>query len=87
MREEKTKKEKFLEAMELPLELLVDAPRITLFGNKNLLAENYKGIVEYDETIVRFINHISIVGTDLHIEEINSDEIFLTGNISNIEFE
>ena len=28
-----------------------------------------KGIVEYDETIVRFINHISIIGTDLHIED------------------
>lgn len=84
---DKTVKEKFLDVMELPLELLSDESRITLFGNKNLLIENYKGIIEYDENIIRLVNHINVLGCQLKVEEINTDEIFITGEILNIEFE
>ena len=84
---DKSLKEKFLDAMELPLELLSNESRITLLGNQNLLVENYKGIIEYDENIIRLVNHINILGTQIKVEEINNDEIFISGKISNIEFE
>ena len=87
MKINKSLKEKFLDAMELPLELLSDEARITLLGNKNLLIENYKGIVEYNENIISFTNAITLIGKNLNIEEINNDEIFVTGEITNIEFE
>lgn len=80
-------KEKFLNAMELPIELLNDVPRITLIGNNNLLIENYKGIIEYDENIIRLVSHINILGNYIKVEEINNDEIFITGEIVNVEFE
>lgn len=84
---DKSKKEKFLDVMELPLELLSDESRMTLLGNKSLLIENYKGIIEYDENIIRLVNHINILGNQMKVEEINNDEIFITGEILNIEFE
>lgn len=83
----KSLKEKFLDAMELPIELLSDVPRITLIGNSNLLIENHKGIIEYDENIIRLVSKISVSGNYLKVEEINNDEIFITGEFINIEFE
>ena len=84
---DKSLKEKFLTAMDLPIELLNDVPRITLIGNNNLLIENHKGIIEYDENIIRLVSHINILGNQIKVEEINNDEIFITGEITNVEFE
>ena len=53
---DKSLKQKFLTAMDLPIELLNDVPRITLIGNNNLLIENHKGIIEYDENIIRLVS-------------------------------
>lgn len=87
MKEEKTVKDKFLDAMELPLELISDESRISLLGNKCLLIENYKGIIEYDENVIRFVNGVNVFGSDMVMEEISKDEVFITGEILNIEFE
>lgn len=84
---EKRIKEKFLDMMELPKELLKDASRITLLGNEDILIENYKGIIEYEENIIRLNNGINIFGTNLNVEEITDVDIFITGKINNVEFE
>lgn len=84
---EKRIKEKFLDMMELPKELLKDVSRITLLGNEDILVENYKGIIEYEENIIRLNNGINIFGTNLNVEEITDVDIFITGKISNVEFE
>ena len=84
---DKSLKQKFLTAMDLPIELLNDVPRITLIGNNNLLIENHKGIIEYDENMIRLVSHINILGNQMNVEEINNEEIFITGEITNVEFE
>lgn len=80
-------KEKFLDMMELPKELLKDVSRITLLGNEDILVENYKGIIEYEENIIRLNNGINVFGTNLNVEEITEADIFITGKINNVEFE
>ena len=84
---EKRIKEKFLDMMELPKELLKDVSRITLLGNEDILIENYKGIIEYEENIIRLNNGINIFRTNLNVEEITDVDIFITGKINNVEFE
>ena len=84
---EKRLKEKFLDMMELPKELLKDVSRITLLGNEDILIENYKGIIEYEENIIRLNNGINIFGTNLNVEEITDVDIVITGKINNVEFE
>ena len=84
---EKRIKEKFLDMMELPKELLKDVSRITLLGNEDILIENYKGIIEYEENIIRLNNGINIFSTNLNVEEITDVDIFITGKINNVEFE
>lgn len=84
---EKRIKEKFMDMMELPKEMLKDIYRITLLGNEDILVENYKGIIEYEENIIRLNNGINIFGSNLNVEEITNEDIFITGKINNIEFE
>lgn len=83
----KTSKENFLDFMDMPAELLEDTYRITMVGNKSILIEMYKSILEYDENIIRTLAGVTIQGTNLNIEEINDNEMFVTGNLLNIEFE
>lgn len=90
--ENKTKKDKkskeiFLDLMDMPIELLQDTYRITMVGNKSILIEKYKSILEYDENIIRTSSGITVQGTELNIEEISDNEIFVTGTLLNIEFE
>ncbi len=83
-------KEKFSEALELPKELILDVPRITLIGNRQLFLENYKGIIEYEDNKVRIKTHegvVSLEGSGILIKEITSEDIMVTGTISSIQFQ
>jgi len=85
-----TLKEKVSEALELPKELILDIPKITLVGNKQLLVENYKGIIEYEDNKIRLKTHegvIKLEGTNMIIKEITSEDIMVNGKISLIEFQ
>lgn len=83
----KKSKEKFLDLMDMPGELLQDTYRITMVGNTSILIEKYSSILEYDENIIRTLSGITVQGTALNIEEISDNEIFITGNILNIDLE
>lgn len=86
-KEERKAKEKFLDFMDMPVELLKDTYRITMFGNQSILIEKYKSILEYDENVIRTSSGVTIQGTDLSIEEIGDNEIFVTGKLFTVDFE
>lgn len=86
-KEERKVKEKFLDFMDMPVELLMNTYRITMVGNQSILIEKYQSILEYDENIIRTSSGVVIQGTDLSIEEIGDNEIFITGKLVTIEFE
>ncbi len=86
-KKDKKSKEKFLDLLDMPPELLGNTFRITMIGNESILIEKYNSIIEYDENVIRTENGITIQGTLLNIEEISDNEIFVTGKLLNIEFE
>lgn len=82
-------KEKLADIFVLPKEIILDLPRITLLGSKQICIENYKGIIEYDSERIRINTArglIKIFGSNLEINTVTTEEIFITGNINNIEF-
>lgn len=85
--ERKKIRHKFQDAMEIPKELLKNYSRVTIIGNEDVWIENYKGILEYSEEIIRLANDICIYGQNLSVEEITSEDILIIGKINNIEFE
>ena len=80
-----TIREKIERALEMPLELLKNIPRVTLIGNENVLIENYKSIVEYEKNIIRVSNNVCILGEELNVYELSAEELIVTGKIKSIE--
>ncbi|MFZ5989009.1 MAG: sporulation protein YqfC [Bacillota bacterium] len=91
-KEEKQKrnlKEKMTEILELPKEIVLDLPKITMFGSGNLLVENYKGIIEYDDNRIRINTSqgiIRVTGGSMVIKEITSEDLLIDGDIVSLEF-
>jgi sporulation protein YqfC len=92
-RRKKTKKEpvreKALKALELPRDIILGMPKITVTGDKEVLIENYKGIVEYENTGLKInteLGIVSILGSDFDITAVTDDEIEIEGKISKIDF-
>lgn len=78
-------REKITRALEMPLELLKNIPRVTIIGNENVLIENYKSIVEYEKNIIRVSNNVCILGEELNVSELSAEELIITGKIKSIE--
>ena len=90
----KSKKQKnqnrFEKILEIPKELSSTEPKITIMGFNEMLIENYKGILEYQEFYIRISTYIGIIninGFNLNLTEMTSDDIMITGKIENIDFE
>ncbi|HEX2947304.1 MAG TPA: sporulation protein YqfC [Clostridia bacterium] len=82
-------REKLTEMLELPKELVLNIPRITMVGNGDMMIENYKGLVEYGRARIRISTGpgtVKITGIGLVIREITSEDIIISGNIHTLEF-
>lgn len=76
--------------LELPQEVYSDIPKITITGFNEIILENYKGILEYEEIFVSigtYIGIINISGLNLNLEKMTNDDIKITGKIDSIELE
>ena len=77
----------FADFLELPEELALDMPRITLVGNLRLGVENHKGIIKYTQEEIRLrVNKgmVSAKGVKLELKNLSSEEILIEGNIREI---
>jgi len=78
------------EILEIPKEVSSNEPKITILGFNELLIENYKNILEYEEFFVRINTHIgaiSINGFNLKLEQMTEDDIVVSGKIDSMDFE
>ena len=66
------------EALELPKDIVMDLPKITVIGNIELSLLNHKGIVEYTQNVIRINTNsgvVKITGEELVIKTILTEEI------------
>ena len=76
--------------LEIPQEVCSDNPKFTVIGFSEMLIENYKGILEYEDFFVRISTNIGIVkinGYNLNLETMTNDDIKVTGKIESIDIE
>ncbi len=84
-----TLREKVAKMLELPEDVISDRPKITTVGRKEVFVENYRGIIEFTNEIVRINSNygiITITGKDMKIREITNEDIIIFGNIDNIDY-
>ena len=87
---QKKRQSRFEEFLEIPQEISSEKPKLTLMGFEELLVENYKNILEYQDFYIRLSTHIGIIninGFELNLNEMTNDDILITGKIEGNDFE
>lgn len=86
----KRKENRLEKLLEMPKEVVSNEPRITVSGFNEMLIENYKNILEYEEFYIKLNTYIGIIninGFNLNLEKVSQDDIMVTGKIDSIDFE
>ena len=76
--------------LEIPKEVCSNIPRFVIIGFQEIIIENYKGILEYEDFLVRINTYIGIIninGYNLNLDTMTNDDIRVTGKIESIEIE
>ena len=86
----KRKESRLDRILEIPRELSTNIPKVTILGFEQVLIENHKGILEYQDYFIRLNTYIGIIninGFNLKLEEMTSDDVIVKGKIDSVDFE
>ncbi len=90
MRKKNNKVSRLERILEIPEELSSNQPKVTILGFEQLLIENHKGILEYQDYFIRLNTYIGIIninGFNLKLDEMTNEDILIKGKIDSIDFE
>ncbi len=76
--------------LDIPEEVWSKVPKITITGFEEILIENFKGILEYEDFFARISTKIGVIninGFNLKLNQMTEDDILVTGKIESIDFE
>jgi len=82
--------EKLARLFEIPADVYGNRPKVTAIGRGEVMIENYKGIMDFQDGMIRINTNngvIRVTGERLVIREITSEEIIIGGKISNIDYD
>lgn len=82
-------KRNMTKALELPKEVVLNLPLLSLVGREELTIENYKGIIEYSDGRIRINTNVGIIkieGRSLFLQHITAENIVITGKLEKFEF-
>lgn len=86
---DKLLRSRMADATEVPKELVLSLPVLTAKGRQEIQLENYRGIQEYTQELIR-VNvrggQIRLTGRRLSIDYYTNTEMKITGWISSIEY-
>ena len=75
--------------LEIPADIVLDLPKLTITGRNQLYLENHKGIIEYSTSRLR-INlsrgYLEINGEKLEIQALMPDEMKVTGEVHSVRY-
>lgn len=76
--------------LDIPREVSGKIPKITITAFDEIMIENFKGILEYEDFFARINTHIGIIninGFNLKLNQMTEDDILVTGKIESVDFE
>lgn len=86
----KNTRNKIEKLLEIPVEVTTNIPKITLIGFDQLMIENYMGVIEYEEYLIKINSSIGIIiieGNKMNLNQINENDVLISGVISKIYLE
>ncbi len=81
--------EKLITMCSIPKEAALGLPVITISGKSEVVVESYRGIIEYNDNVIRLrtkSGQLRVSGCELNITYYSNDEMKITGKISAIEY-
>jgi len=83
-------KQQIVDFLDLPGDIILNLPKITLLSNLQLVVENHRGILKFSPAAI----HVSITGgeliisgRELKLRSVLAEEIYVEGEIKSIVFE
>ncbi|WP_418921847.1 sporulation protein YqfC [Clostridium ganghwense] len=83
-------KENVAQKLDLPRDVVLNIPKITITGNNEIIIENHKGIIIFEEKEIKInsnVGVISIKGEGLEILFIGGSTIILGGKFKGVIYE
>ena len=77
------------DVLELPKDLVLNLPRVTMVGNVQLTLENHRGVILYSDQCVRIAverGEVQVTGQKLTLRSIFPDEIIIDGLIFAVSY-
>lgn len=87
--EDGTRRYRMADATNLPKDVVLGVPILTLTGHYEVNIENYRGILEYTEQLIRInvrSGQIRITGKSLEINYYTTTDMKITGKVEKIEY-
>ena len=81
---------KLADLSEVPKDVAMGFPVLTMIGQMELNIENYRGIIEYTDVLIRIqtkAGQLRINGRGLSIAYYTNDEMKINGRIASIEYQ
>lgn len=75
--------------MDLPADVIMNLPRITMIGNFHIYIENHQGVIRFTNEELRLRlteGELIISGNDFIIKNILPEEMLLEGTIQGVQF-
>lgn len=82
-------KNKVYDSTNMPKDVVLGVPLFRFVGREELYIENYRGILEYTDTVIRVqtkIGQVYLTGCSLEIMYYTNDEMKVVGYIEKLEF-
>ena len=87
--EDGTRRYRMADEANLPKDVVLGVPILTLTGHYEVNIENYRGILEYTEQLIRInvrSGQIRITGKSLEINYYTTTDMKITGKVEKIEY-
>ncbi len=83
-------RETVADAWGLPKDVMMNMPKLSVGGNREIYIENYKSVLEYTSEEIRLATTIGVVrifGKELKIDRIRQNDVFVSGYFRGVEYE
>jgi len=78
-----------VESLKLPKDIMMGRFMLSMTGNREAFIENYKGILEYTDTVILLQTkqgQVRFEGTNLVIEYYTNEDMKISGHIASVVF-
>ncbi|MCD8181673.1 MAG: sporulation protein YqfC [Firmicutes bacterium] len=78
------------DAWGVPKDVIMNIPRFTISGDKEIYIENHKGLLGYTDKEIRVLTGmgtVKIYGKNLCVDRIRLEDILISGKFDAVEYE